>query len=85
MTDLQKKLMSETILAKKPSGETISGSFVYEDDILYLCFDGNKKEFPIIVPNEKYYHAALSAAEMMVELFYKGVTEWAIPKDNYSY
>lgn len=43
MTELMKKLMSETVLVKKPSGESVSGSFVYEAAVLYLCFDGNKK------------------------------------------
>lgn len=85
MTELMKKLMSETVLVKKPSGESVSGSFVYADDILYLCFDGNKKEFPFLIKDEKSCFYALATAKMMIEDYYEGGTEWAIPKDEYSY
>ena len=64
MTDLQKKLMSETILAKKPSGETISGSFVYEDDILYLCFDNGHLQTKI---NEGIYHETEGLLEQCIK------------------
>ena len=81
---LEEKLLSEKIVAKKPNGTPVEGTFVKDGDDLFLSFDGQKKLFAHHV-SETNYQGLVLAAKHSINMFYEGITEWAVLKDKYHY
>lgn len=81
---LTEKLLTEKIIAAKPDGTSVEGSFVCEDGGIFLVFDGHKKLFAHHVSNINYQGLILAATHS-ITTFYEGITEWAVMKGKYSY
>ena len=81
---LEEKLMAEEIIATKPDGSPVEGSFVCEDGNIFLVFDGQKKLFAHHV-SETNYQGLVLAAKHSIKTFYEGITEWAVLMDKYHY